>query len=162
MIFNSEIAWTCEHSGRFKHTICPRSSYPFYIVTYYIKCVTATTTWTHSTGKTHVVVVYHVTIVAIGHGLLKKFWPMVIGCVLRTALIIIIDGNPELGADVCSEIGNFTAFKRSIEGANLTSFCKKRPFPHTCATCSEFPSNTRPMGIEEHCSQIKNQICSIL
>ena len=33
----------------------------------------------------YVVVVYHVTIVAIGHGLLKKFWPMVIGCVLRTA-----------------------------------------------------------------------------
>ena len=32
-----------------------------------------------------VVVVYHVTIVAIGHGLLKKFWPLVIGCVLRTA-----------------------------------------------------------------------------
>ena len=32
-----------------------------------------------------VVVVYHVTIVAIGHGLLKKFWPMVIGWVLRTA-----------------------------------------------------------------------------
>ena len=33
----------------------------------------------------HVVVVYHVTIVAVGHGLLKKFWPLVIGCVLRTA-----------------------------------------------------------------------------
>ena len=35
-----------------------------------------------------VVVVYHatiVTIVAIGHGLLNKFWPMVSGCVLRTA-----------------------------------------------------------------------------
>ena len=32
-----------------------------------------------------VVVVYHVTIVAIGHGLLKKFWPIVIVCVLRTA-----------------------------------------------------------------------------
>ena len=32
-----------------------------------------------------VVVVYHVTILAIGHGLLEKFWPMVIGCVLRTA-----------------------------------------------------------------------------
>ena len=31
------------------------------------------------------VVVYHVTIVAIGHGLLKKFLSMVIGCVLRTA-----------------------------------------------------------------------------
>ena len=31
-----------------------------------------------------VVVVYHVTIVAIGNGLLKKFWPMLIGCVLRT------------------------------------------------------------------------------
>ena len=31
-----------------------------------------------------VVDVYHVTIVAIGHGLLKKFWPLVIGCVLRT------------------------------------------------------------------------------
>ena len=30
-------------------------------------------------------VVYYVTIVAIGHRLLKKFWPMVIGCVLRTA-----------------------------------------------------------------------------
>ena len=37
-----------------------------------------------------VVVVYHVTIVAIGHGLLKKFWPMVIGCVLRTAKSSII------------------------------------------------------------------------
>ena len=32
-----------------------------------------------------VVVVYHVTIVAVGHGLLKKFWPLVLGCVLRTA-----------------------------------------------------------------------------
>ena len=37
-----------------------------------------------------VVVVYHVTIVAIGHGLLKKFWPMVIGCVLRNARSSII------------------------------------------------------------------------
>ena len=36
----------------------------------------------------HVVVVYHVTIVAIGHwtfGMLKKFWPIVICRVLRTA-----------------------------------------------------------------------------
>ena len=33
----------------------------------------------------NVIVVYHVTIVAIGHGLLKKFGPLVIGCVLRTA-----------------------------------------------------------------------------
>ena len=33
-----------------------------------------------------VVVVYHVTIVAFGHGLLKKFWSfLVIGCVLCTA-----------------------------------------------------------------------------
>ena len=32
-----------------------------------------------------VVVVYHVTIVAKGHGLLKKFWTLVMGCVLRTA-----------------------------------------------------------------------------
>ena len=32
-----------------------------------------------------VVVVYHVSIVAIGHGLLKKFGPLVLGCVLRTA-----------------------------------------------------------------------------
>ena len=32
-----------------------------------------------------VVVVYHVTIVAVGHVLLKKFWPMGIGCVLRNA-----------------------------------------------------------------------------
>ena len=32
-----------------------------------------------------VVVVYHVTIVAIGNGLLKKCWPLTLGCVLRTA-----------------------------------------------------------------------------
>ena len=32
-----------------------------------------------------VVVVYHVPIVTIGHGLLKKFWPLILGCVLRTA-----------------------------------------------------------------------------
>ena len=33
----------------------------------------------------YVVVVCHVNVVTIGHGLLMKFWPMVIGCVLRTA-----------------------------------------------------------------------------
>ena len=38
-----------------------------------------------NTPKVVVVVVYHVTTVAIGHGLLKKFWPLVLGCVLRTA-----------------------------------------------------------------------------
>ena len=32
-----------------------------------------------------VVVVYHENVVAIGDGLLKKFWPLVLGCVLRTA-----------------------------------------------------------------------------
>ena len=32
-----------------------------------------------------VVVVYYVTIVAIENELLKKFWPLVLGCVLRTA-----------------------------------------------------------------------------
>ena len=32
-----------------------------------------------------VVVVYHVTIVASGHGELNKFGPLVIGCLLRTA-----------------------------------------------------------------------------
>ena len=37
-----------------------------------------------------VVVVYHITIVAIGHRMLKKFLPMVIGCVLRTARSSII------------------------------------------------------------------------
>ena len=31
-----------------------------------------------------VVVVHHITIVAIGHGLFKKFWLSLIGCVLRT------------------------------------------------------------------------------
>ena len=31
----------------------------------------------------HVAVVCHVAIVAIGNGLLKKFWPTAIGCVLR-------------------------------------------------------------------------------
>ena len=36
-------------------------------------------------GEEYDVVVYHVTIVAIGHGLLKKFGPLVLGCILRTA-----------------------------------------------------------------------------
>ena len=35
-------------------------------------------------------VVYIVTIVAIGHGLLKKFGPLVLGCVLRNAGSTII------------------------------------------------------------------------
>ena len=38
-----------------------------------------------SAEPTYVVVIYYVTIAAIGHGLLKKFWPLVLGCVLRTA-----------------------------------------------------------------------------
>ena len=33
----------------------------------------------------YVAVVYNVTVVAIGPGLLKKFWPIVIGSVLHTA-----------------------------------------------------------------------------
>ena len=37
-----------------------------------------------------VVVVYHATIVAIGHGLLEEISPLVIGCVLRTVGISII------------------------------------------------------------------------
>ena len=32
-----------------------------------------------------VVVVYHVSILAIGHVLFKNFWPMVIGCILLNA-----------------------------------------------------------------------------
>ena len=32
-----------------------------------------------------VVVIYHLAIIAIGHGLLKKCRPLVIGCVLRSA-----------------------------------------------------------------------------
>ena len=38
-----------------------------------------------------VVVVYHVTIVSIGHGLLKKCWPLVLGCVLRTYITYYLD-----------------------------------------------------------------------
>ena len=43
-----------------------------------------------SRSMCHFVVVYHVAIVAIWHGLLKKFWPMVIGCALRTAASSLI------------------------------------------------------------------------
>ena len=46
----------------------------------------------------NVVVVYHVTILAFGHGLLKKFWPLVLGCVLRTvgsSIIEIVPGSDE-------------------------------------------------------------------
>ena len=32
-----------------------------------------------------VVAFYHVTFEVIGHGLLKNFWPMLIGCLLHTA-----------------------------------------------------------------------------
>ena len=38
-------------------------------------------------SEAHVAIVYHVTIVAIGYLLLKKFCPMVIGCVLLTAYL---------------------------------------------------------------------------
>ena len=40
----------------------------------------------HNSEKEYVVEAYHVTIRAIGHGLLKKYWPLLIDCVLRTAL----------------------------------------------------------------------------
>ena len=47
---------------------------------------TSSTTHDHLLQYGHmVVVVYHVSIVAIGHWLLKKFWPLALGCVLRTA-----------------------------------------------------------------------------
>ena len=51
-----------------RSTICPGSNDPFFIVTYYPRPVCLG----------YVVVVYHVTIVTIGHGLLNKFWPLVI------------------------------------------------------------------------------------
>ena len=36
----------CEDHSANSHTVCPRSSYPFYVVSYYIKWVT--TSWTDS------------------------------------------------------------------------------------------------------------------
>ena len=50
------------------HTVCPGSIDPFYIVTYYIKWVT--TSWTYCKYDD---VVYYVTVIANGHGLLKKW-----------------------------------------------------------------------------------------
>ena len=47
-----------------------------------------------------VVVVYHVTIVAIGHGLLKKFWPMVLGCVQDTERPYVSFDVPNLGTPI--------------------------------------------------------------
>ena len=47
-------------------------------------------------GITNVGSIYHITIVAIGHGLLKKFWPMVIGCVLRTVVEYNLFRSPSL------------------------------------------------------------------
>ena len=40
-----------------------------------------------STQCTLVVLVNHVTIVAIGHGLLKKFWPLVLFETMQTRLL---------------------------------------------------------------------------
>ena len=35
-------------------------------------------------------IVYHKTIVASGYGFLKKFWPVLVGCVLRTSWSFLI------------------------------------------------------------------------
>ena len=52
-----------------------------------------------------VVVVYHVTVVAIGHGLFKVFWP--IGCVLRTAGIYKFDVLNLIFNCACHQSGEY-------------------------------------------------------
>ena len=59
------------------------------------------------------VVVYLVTIVAIGHGLLKKFWPLVLGCVLRTAGTSIIRTVLFQEEEGAPSIGSFAGTKRN-------------------------------------------------
>ena len=49
------------------------------------KVTNATAVGCNRNGPRNVVLVYNVTIVEIGDGLFKKYCPMVIGCVLRTA-----------------------------------------------------------------------------
>ena len=69
---------------------------------YYLRIV-----WMLLVRLNFVVVVYYKTIVAIGHGLKRKFWLMVIGCILRIA-----------GSSI---IGNFKDPLPSIELLNYTS-----------------------------------------
>ena len=54
----------------------------------------------------------------------------------------ILVGNSEVGAHVWSEIGNVSYVRHLFRSrANLIFFHKIHVFLHTCATCSELPSN---------------------
>ena len=73
--------------------------------------------------KEVVVVVYHVTIVAIGHGLLKKFSPfLVLGCVLRTAGNSIIEvGGQSTFPEAKQELPVYIEYKNGQDSMYIYS-----------------------------------------
>ena len=63
-------------------------------------------------------------------------------------MILLLDSNSEIGAHVWSEIGNLICLRylsRSKAVVNLKCTLRNTCFLHTCATCSELPSNLSAM-----------------
>ena len=59
-------------------------------------------------------------------------------------MVLILEGNSEIGAQVRSNPYYFIYIRHSIRSRTVTnrvSFPKRPIFPHACATCSELPSN---------------------
>ena len=88
-----------------------------------------------------IVIVYHVTIVAIGHGLMTKFWPLVIVCVLRTAV-----GFPlfEFITQKEATVRHFTPFWMQCSSFSLPPFFLFPPAPYFFLF---FPQQTPPLSI---------------
>ena len=69
--------------------------------------------------------------------------------VLFCNMVIILNGNPEVGAHVWSEINNLTCLRhlsRSRAVRILKLFSRQYIFSLTCAMCSELPSNISTMA----------------
>ena len=62
-------------------------------------------------------------------------------------MILILDGNSELGARVGSEIGNLICLRQFLEQKKLQNFFQKRPdLLHKCAKRFELPSRIKCHG----------------
>ena len=91
-----------------------------------------------------VVVVYHITIVAIGHGLLKKFWPfLVLGCVLRTAgnSIILNYADPLTSLELLNYYLNIGLLISGLYINPELAFLAR--IDNICKLCFDFPNDLK-------------------
>ena len=61
-------------------------------------------------------------------------------------MVLILDGYSEIGAQVRSDLGYLICLRHLFKSRTVTNLKESHIFLHTCAKCSELPSNISTMS----------------